>query len=127
MKQLNFQDLPAWVHLSLLNLIQQKVNSFVATGNLFIRDWAPQFSDSSRLLPTEWISNASLRISTEWQHVQSSVRYDSLTDFCLECSSLHFISAIHFLTETGLESSTKLEFKQRVSIALGAAKGKSKV
>lgn len=29
----------------------------------------------------------------------------------------------HCLTDTGLESTTKLEFKQRISIGLGAAKG----
>lgn len=29
----------------------------------------------------------------------------------------------HCLTDTGLESTTKLEFKQRISIGIGAAKG----
>lgn len=31
---------------------------------------------------------------------------------------------IHFLADTKQDSSTKLEFKQRISIALGAAKGR---
>lgn len=39
---------------------------------------------------------------------------------------MHVTYAIHLVADTRLESSTKLEFKQRLSIAVGAAKGRSK-
>lgn len=36
---------------------------------------------------------------------------------------IHILYYIDHLADTGIESSTKIEFKQRISIALGAAKG----
>lgn len=38
---------------------------------------------------------------------------------------IHILYYIDHLADTGIESSTKIEFKQRISIALGAAKGSS--
>ena len=38
---------------------------------------------------------------------------------------IHILYYIDHLADTGIDSSTKIEFKQRISIALGAAKGSS--
>lgn len=59
--------------------------------------------------------------------MQSFIWYDSLREVAHNCIlvTCHVIE-IHHLTASGKDSATKLEFKQRLSIALGVARGINK-
>lgn len=57
--------------------------------------------------------------------MQSYIWYESLTTLVIFFYMIIQINEYPFLADSAIESSTRLEFKQRLSIALGAAKGDS--
>lgn len=48
----------------------------------------------------------------------------SIVNLVLNYYKARHVTVAHCLTDTGLDATTKLEFKRRLSIALGAAKGR---
>ncbi|RVX22357.1 Proline-rich receptor-like protein kinase PERK9 [Vitis vinifera] len=53
----------------------------------------------------------------------SEIQHRNLVTLLGYCQETRHVTVVHCLTDTGLDATTKLEFKRRLSIALGAAKG----